>query len=69
MNFVFSYIIPIGVAGVILLWPHELAANMQSNEDVLFIAYFIEFGFGFASFFSSVIIENQADRSFQMFHL
>lgn len=52
MTFVFSYIIPIDVAGVILLWPHELAANMQTNEVVLFIACFIEFRFGFASFFS-----------------
>jgi len=52
MIFIFSYIVPVGVAGVIRLWPHELSANMQTNEDVLFIALFIELGFGFASFFS-----------------
>lgn len=26
---------------MILIWPHELAANMQTNEVVLFIAYFM----------------------------
>lgn len=31
------------VAGVVLLWPHELAVNLQTNEILLFIAYFIDF--------------------------
>lgn len=68
MIFVFSYIIPIDVAGVILLWPRELAVNMQSNEVVLVIACFIEFDLGFAFFFN-VITENQTEPSFKMFHL
>lgn len=66
MFFVFSYI-PIDVANAILLWPHELAVNMQTNEIVLPIACFI-FDFCFASFFN-VITENQTAPSFQMFHL
>lgn len=48
MIFVFSCI-PIDVAGAILLWPHEHAVDMQTNEVVLLIAYFIEFDFCFAS--------------------
>lgn len=68
MILVFSYIIPIDVASAILLWPHELAGNMQSNEVVLVIACFIEFDFGFASFFN-VITENQTEPSFKIFNL
>lgn len=49
MIFVFSYI-PVNASGVILLWPHEHAVNMQTNEVVLLIPCFIEFDFCFASF-------------------
>lgn len=58
----------IDVAGAILFWPPEHAVDMQTNEVVLLIAYFIEFDFCFAYFFN-VITENQATPSFQMFHL
>lgn len=36
MIFVFSYI-PINVASAVVLWPHELAVNVQTNEIVLLI--------------------------------
>lgn len=65
---VVSYTIPIDAAELILIWPHEFAENMQTNEVVLFIAYFMSWvWFCFVSF--NVITENEADHSFQTFHL
>lgn len=62
----FSYIIPVDAAGVILLWSHELAANMQTDEVVLFITCLTEFGFGFASFFPMWLLKIGLGHSFQL---
>lgn len=48
---VVSYTIPIDAAEVILIWPHEFAENMQTNEVVLFIAYIMSLGLVLFRFF------------------
>lgn len=67
MVFVFSYIIAIGVAGVILLRPHGFLWICKPMKMYYLLPVLLSLVL--LSFFFNMIPENQADRSFQMFHL